>query len=603
MKKLFILVLSCSFLVSSVFAFRDIPAHSQWAPAIQNLIERNLFEDGTFFRPQVPVTADIFWPLVLEDAGFDATNAATFETPLPPNVSEEDPIAQYLREAIRRGFIDASVPFDASAEISRIDALKVLVKTKALPVPTRVSKAFLRRLGGVSAHSTYVPELESAYASHLLENSDVFNFKPHASLERGTLAQWIYNYDTNGVKQATLNPRGLNQLFQPPKKSVTRRNTTQTEETKTQPRLEIELREEKIPRTAVLQDVFLNLLTKYRFPETLTQEKKEEMIEAAITAMVKEMGDKFSSYIAPKKSQEFQDSLNGRFEGIGAHVEMIEDDFTITAPIKGSPAMKAGILAGDVVVKVNDEDIRGLAIMDIVNKIKGPAGTTVDLEIIRNHSSLSFTVERASITIPTIDLSFHKGVPVIAIHKFTASTLPDLEKILKQEVLTKSPRGIVLDVRNDPGGLLTAAVEIGELLTKKDTLLFSIDYKDSQREFRSSKDGLLSQQKNIVLLQNKGTASASEIVSSIIQDYNLGKIVGTPSFGKGTVQEVLNYTTDAILKITVARWLTPKGNWIQENKEMPGIIPDIEVSDPTADEIKNKIDRQLDMAVRIVLGQ
>ncbi len=616
MKKFLFPVFACVLLFgswASVSAFRDINTQSPLFPAIEFLIEQDLFEEGTFFKPHAEVTADLFWPLVLKDAGFDI-QSATFETPLPANVLEDDPLAQYIREGIRRGFIDETQPFVRDTIISRSDAIQVLVKTKGIPTSQRTSKAFLRKLGGVSAHAQYLPALEAAYTSKMITDVDTFNFKPHAPLTREVLAQWLYNYHNNGeLKRATLNPRGQDQLFQTQspyqrrriQNNISKENKTEEQSKNTSQIFlgNVSYDTETIPRTGILQDVFSNILRKYRFPEDLTQEKKEEMIEAAITAMVKELDDKFSSYIAPAKSKEFRESLDGRFEGIGAHVEMIEDQFTITAPIKKSPAQKAGILAGDIVVAVDEEDVRGLPIMDIVNKIKGPAGTDVQLEIMRGVEKKNFVVTRASITVPTIELTFHKSVPVIAIHKFTNATKTELEKILKEEVLPKNPKGIVVDFRNDPGGLLTAAVQIGELFTHKDDLLFTIDYKDSQREFKASENGLLSSQKNIVLLQNKGTASASEIIASIIQDYNIGPIVGTSSFGKGTVQEIVNYNTEAILRVTVAKWLTPKGRWIQENEETPGIIPDVEVSDPTVDEIKKGIDRQLDTAVRLILDR
>lgn len=597
--------------VNSAFAFRDISENSSLKPAINYLIENKLFEEGTFFKPQMSVTAEVFWPIVLKEAGFNAETSATFSTPLPPNIEDTDPLAQYLREGIRRGFIPNNVEFDRNAIIKRVDAVEILVKTKGIPTTTRTSKAFLNRINGVPEQATYLPIIEAAYASKLIKNIDIADFQAYEPLTRATLAQWLYNYDKDGIKKATLNPRGQHLIHKQKSIAEKRKTSRSIQDKQTESILKLTnaraktntTRTETIPRTAILQDVFANILGKYRFPENITEKKKEEMMEAAITAMVKELGDRFTNYVAPAKSKEFNDNLNGKFEGIGAHVEMIEDDFTITAPIKDSPAMNAGILAGDIVTHVDDEDVRDMAIMDIIDKIKGPAGSTVKLTILRDHKAREISVERAQITVPTIDLDFHKGIPVIGVHKFTAETQPELEKILREEVMPKNPKGIVIDMRNDPGGLLTAAVAMGELFTKKGTKLFSINYNSFEREFTSSKDGILSDQENIVVLQNKGTASASEILASIIQDYNIGTIIGTSSMGKGTVQEVINYNTNAILKLTVAKWLTPKGRWIQEDEGNMGVIPNIEVTDPTVEEIKEDIDRQLDTAIRYILDQ
>ncbi len=254
-------------------------------------------------------------------------------------------------------------------------------------------------------------------------------------------------------------------------------------------------------------------------------------------------------------------------------------------------------MPGDIVTHVDDEDIAGQSTADIIAKIKGPAGTNVRITLRRDGRLVHVTVVRGKITIPSVTVKFKKGVPIVSINQFTHKTAADLRKILAQEVLTKNPRGIILDFRNDPGGFLTAAIKVGELFLDEGQEIFSVEYRTRKEIYKTGRKGELFGQKRIVVLQNKGTASASEIVIGMLQDYEIATVIGSKSLGKGTVQEISNYPNGASLKLTIAKWLTPKGRWIHEK----GIIPDIKVTDPTSNEKAQKIDRQLDRAVSFVL--
>ncbi len=599
------LALASFIIIPSTHGFRDVPSGSALHPAVENLTTKGLFPEGTFFKPDVPVTADLFWEVVLRDSGF-VPESATFNTPLPPNIELNDSLAQFLREAIRRKFIDQSIPFDRKATIPRYKAIETLIKTKAIRTIGEPSKAFLRKLGGTSPSvksiASYLPSLEAAYASNILDNYDIRDFRPTEPLTRRDLAIWLYRYETKGTKKSTINPRGSNRL-----RENQQRQISEDESKKEVEKLLIKTLQVKplttIPNEKIFQGVLSDLENKYRFPAQLSLEKKEKMIEAAITAMVKELEDKFTSYIEPEKSDLFKDSIEGKFEGIGAYVEMIENQFTITAPMDGSPAMKAGVLPGDIVTHVDGKPVEEKSIHEIIKAIKGPAGTIVKLTIKREQDkTIDIPVTRGKIVVPSLKLEFKSSIPIIKIHKFSRAVRGEFEKLLVEEVLSKNPRGVIIDLRNDPGGLLTSAVSMGEFLVDEGMPLLFIEYKNATQQFTSSRKGELFGQKNLVVLQNKGTASASEIFSSIVQDYKLGTIIGTQSFGKGSVQEVLNYDNGGILKVTVAKWLTPKKKWIQDN-DPAGIIPDIHVDDPTPEQIKENIDPQLDRAIQHILGR
>ena len=201
---------------------------------------------------------------------------------------------------------------------------------------------------------------------------------------------------------------------------------------------------------------------------------------------------------------------------------------------------------------------------------------------------------------PDVTIEYKNGIPVIGIHQFQRDTLAHIEKIMADEdILGKKPRGIIFDLRNNPGGFLTSAVDVGGLFVEEGKVIFSTDYRDASKNkvYRATSDGALKDYPNLVFLQNKGSASASEILNAMIQDYGIGTIVGETSVGKGTVQSILNFFNGGNLKITVAKWLTPNERWIDEI----GVVPDIEVTSPTSEEKIQKVDRQLDRAVQRVL--
>ncbi len=600
--KRFIAVFCALFVLApSTLAFRDISPNSSLLPAIENLVNRGVLTDKGFFRPDAPVPAKMFWEVILRDAGFDP-NSAQFGTPLPPNIKENDPLAQFLREAIRRGFISVEEPFDGTKSITRLQAIKTIVKTKAILPPKKNSKLFMKKISGVSPRAKYLKEVEAALASEILEQRDIDPLRPFDRVTRRDFVTWLYRFDDHGMKKSSLEKS----RFKSPKiKKSTRSSKIKKRGTQKDMKIEIltgrDLEDDTsfdIPNGRVLKSVFNTINDRYKFSEQLTTKKKKEMIDAAIAAMVKALGDKYSSYIEPAKVKEFKDDLNGKFEGIGAHVEMFDDGLTITAPLKGSPAEKAGILPGDVIIKVDGDSIEDKPIREIVDLIRGPKGTTVTLTVTRDGIEIDIPVVRGEITVPSITLEWKNSIPIIGVHQFDRKTARDFAKILKNQVLIKRPRGIVLDLRNNPGGYLTSAVDMGEFFLNKGELIFSVEYKDGDREYRASRTGELADfTGKIVVLQNKGSASASEILAGMLQDYEIAKIIGEASTGKGTVQEINNYANGSTLKLTIAKWLTPKKRWIHEK----GVTPDREVSKATSEERKKGIDRQLDTAVREVL--
>ncbi len=598
-------ILSLFLLTNTTFAFRDVTERSPIYEPVNDLIERGVMEDGAFFRASDYIPLGYFWQLVLNDDGFDPTSVNE-DLPLPPNISYTDPLAPYLRKLISDGELGKDKNFNKDASIRRIEAIKILIKTKNIVEPRHVSKSFREIVKGVSPIAKYLNSAEAAYASQILENKDIDELRPYEFVTREELVRWLYNWHKNGEKKISSlgEPKKDDSIYPqyPYEKRLNRTKRTSKEKTE-KAKILIESLFGGTPQnqeTAVLNEVLNQINKKFKFQEKLDDKKKEDMINEAIVKMVETLDDKYSVYVEPEKVKEFTDSLTGNFEGIGAYVEMIDNLFTITAPIKGSPAEKAGINAGDIVTKVDDVDVGDLSVAEIIDKIKGPAGTKVVLSIKRNEAVQEITVTRGKITIPALKLEWKNGIPIVGMHQFSKNTGAQLERMLKKEILPKEPKGIIFDLRNNPGGFLTAAVNVGGIFLEKNTKIFSAEYIDNKEVFTAKKDGILSQyDKPMVFLQNKGSASASEILTSIIKDYKIGTIIGTNSFGKGTVQEIIQFVNGGSLKLTVAKWISPKGNWINEI----GVAPDTEVTDPTDEEKKNKADRQMEVAMRIVLGK
>ena len=589
--------------------FRDVSPNSNIRPALDWAVENNFLDSGGFFRASEPMPALMFWPLVIKDAGFNE-NSATFNTPLPSNISDDDPLAQILREAIRRDFLSSESTFNPLENITQLQALSVLVKTKALLPPRRTSSAFQTKFDLLpSREAEYFPLLETALASKMITEQDVKMFRPQTNIPRGTVLKWLYRFATEGKKQSML------KATQSPVKTVTKRKNV------LQQKLEKEAKNKKNSTTirittdkknshqtfsstsslckefTILEKIFSDLSAQYRFPEELTTKKKHAMIEAATEAMVKELGDKYTAYIKPAQSKEYEEGLNGELEGIGAFVEMLDGKVVITAPITGSPAELSGIMPGDIVTHVDGVCIEDESLTDSVQKIKGPAGTKVVLKILRGNQNIEINVIRGKIQIPSVTLKWERSVPILGLHQFNRTTGEALLKKITEEILPKSKRGIILDLRNNPGGYLTEAVEIGEIFLKKGQTVFSTEYKNSSHDYVSTKNGELKDMNKIIVLQNKGTASASEILISALKDYNRVRIIGETSHGKGVVQNLSQYNNGGILKVTIAKWISPKGTWL--NKK--GIVPDIEIDSPTLEQKKQNIDPQLDRAIQELL--
>ncbi|QGQ48114.1 S41 family peptidase [Metabacillus sediminilitoris] len=307
---------------------------------------------------------------------------------------------------------------------------------------------------------------------------------------------------------------------------------------------------------------------------------EEELLEGAIQGMLSTLDDPYSVYMDKETAQQFSQSLDSSFEGIGAEVGMKSGKVTIVSPFKGSPAEKAGLQPNDQIISINGENVEGLNLNETVLKIRGKKGTKVKIEVLRANSKekLSFNVIRDEIPLETVFSSTKdyqgKKVGYIEVTSFSENTAEDFKNALAKLEKTNI-EGLVLDVRGNPGGYLQSVEEILKQFVTKDHPYIQIEERngDKKRYFST-----LSKKKDypVTVLIDKGSASASEILAGALKEASGYKLVGVTSFGKGTVQQAVPMGDGSNIKLTLYKWLTPKGNWIHKK----GVEPTIKVEQP-----------------------
>lgn len=320
------------------------------------------------------------------------------------------------------------------------------------------------------------------------------------------------------------------------------------------------------------------------------------LMQGAIRGMLASLGDQHTSYMDPSQFTQANTSLSGEYSGIGAWVDASGEWLTISSPMPGSPAEKAGLLPGDVIIKVDGDDMSGVPPELVIQRVLGPQGSLVTLTIMREGQPdpLEFEVTRAKIVVPSVEgKMLDNGVAYVKISTFGDKTTQELTATLT-DLLKQNPRGMVVDLRNNGGGYLQTAVEVmSQFLEGGQTVLIE-KYGDGTQQKYESQSGGLATKIPLVLLVNEYSASASEITAGAIQDYGRGKLVGVTTFGKGSVQIWTPLSDEkGAVRITIAKWYTPLDRTIHEI----GLTPDVVVEMTEAD-YKAKLDPQLDAALK-----
>ncbi len=360
------------------------------------------------------------------------------------------------------------------------------------------------------------------------------------------------------------------------------------------------LHAEKTPPKYLSNDVDFNLLwdvwkrvkTEYVVKDT----PDTALFYGALSGIVASLNDPYSVFLEPDTAKKFDESLSGVFDGIGAEIGMKKEQIVIVSPLPETPAEKAGLRPGDRVLAIDKVSTAGMTLDGAVSRIRGKRGTEVILTIYRDgeKKERDVIIVRDKIQVKSVEMSFKDGqIAYVKISHFSEDTLDGFRKVVR-EIMTKKVKGIVLDLRNDPGGFLDTAIQVSGYWIDNQTVVIQEDNNGKRQEFKGKVTALLKDTPTVVLI-NQGSASASEIVAGALQDFGKAKVIGKKSFGKGSVQNLERLKDGSALKLTIARWLTPKGRSINEH----GIDPDIEV-ELSDEDIEKKHDPQLDKALELL---
>lgn len=303
----------------------------------------------------------------------------------------------------------------------------------------------------------------------------------------------------------------------------------------------------------------------------------QDKIWGAIKGLASSENDPYTVFFPPVESEQFKNDITGNFEGVGMEIGIKDNVLTVVAPIKGSPAERAGVKSGDKILKINDQITNDLGVEKAVRLIRGPRGTSVRISIYREGivGTIEKTLVRDVIEIPTIETEKKNGVFIIRLFSFT-SQAPDLFRKALREFIAADTNKLIIDLRSNPGGYLDAAWDIASWFLPAGKIVVTEDFgkNGSPDIYRSKGYNIFSSNLKLIILIDQGSASASEILAGALREHGVATLVGSKSYGKGSVQELITITPETSLKVTVARWLTPQGHNLSSN----GLVPDVEVA-------------------------
>ena len=347
-------------------------------------------------------------------------------------------------------------------------------------------------------------------------------------------------------------------------------------------------------------DLFGEVLEKIN-KEYVEEINQSESMDSAINGLLQSL-DPYSAYMSPEVFNEMQTETSGKFGGLGIEVSMESGVVKVISPIDDTPASKAGIKAGDYIVKINEIQVQGKSLSEAVDLMRGPVGSAIELTIRRRgeRKALTFKIVREIIQIQSVKADLlEKNIGYIRLTSFNENSDTQVEKQIKELEKNKDVKGYILDLRNNPGGLLSQAIKISDFFLDNGEIVSTKSRKASENRKWFAKKGDLTNGKLLIVLINYGSASASEIVAGALKDHKRAILLGENSFGKGSVQSIIPLKNDGAIRLTIAKYYLPSGKSISE----VGVSPDIEIAEETDEfRIKTETDNQLNYAIKLLNG-
>ena len=347
-------------------------------------------------------------------------------------------------------------------------------------------------------------------------------------------------------------------------------------------------------------DLFGEVLEKIN-KEYVDEINQSESMDSAINGLLQSL-DPYSAYMSPEIFNEMQTETSGEFGGLGIEVSMESGVVKVISPIDDTPASRAGIKAGDYIVKINDVQVQGKSLSEAVDLMRGPVGSGIELTIRRRgeRKALIFNVVREIIQIQSVKADIlEKNIGYLRLTSFNENSGKQIEREIKKLEKNKDVKSYILDLRNNPGGLLSQAIKISDFFLDNGEIVSTKSRKPSENRKWFAKKGDLTNGKVLIVLINYGSASASEIVAGALKDHKRAILLGENSYGKGSVQSIIPLKNDGAIRLTVAKYYLPSGKSISE----VGVSPDIEIDEENDDfRIKTETDNQLEYAIKLLKG-
>lgn len=558
----FLITISIFFLIDISSAYyKDVNESNIHYEAITRLYKDGVLSAKENFRPNDKINKAEFIALLIK--GIQMKVDFNDIGPYFDDVPKSHWVNPYIKKAIDIGLLQGmSNFFYPTSTITKVDALRLLF----IAFGIKVEKDLEIQLNfkDVSKNDFFAPIVYKAISMDIIQPNTPDFFEPMEEITRGFAAQLLYNI----------------RLVEP---------IDVSDNVNTGSNIEL------LQTTSIFQDVediWSIIKQQFLYVDRINDQKAKEM---AIKGAVNSLGDPYTVYFTKEENQKFQDDFKGEIVGIGVYVSAHDNKIVIISTIKNSPAFKAGLLPGDWITKINGISTLNMSIEDVINSIRGKVGTYVELEINRNNNILKFNVIREKINIPTVILDSinynGKNIAILEITNFGDNTLNQFKEAVNN-ILKNNYDYIILDLRNNPGGYLDSSIVIasyflknGDLVTK--TLNRNGDITTYKVQLDNNKKEGELYNKKMVILQNKGSGSASEVLAGALKDNRNITIIGNKSFGKGVAQVIRQFEDGSSLKITVAKWLRPNG----QNIDGVGIPVDIEIKELLENKIyQNKLD-------------